>query len=100
MATLTELNDLLGGATNTDALKAKISGALLVAAQSIVANGSATAAQKAWARDCLEQPTRFRETAFNAVIASNNSVTVAQLQAATDVQVQTAVNNALPVLTG
>lgn len=98
MATLTELNGLVG--TPTDTLVGKITGALLVAAQSIIANASATAAQKEWARQCLQDPTQFRVTAVNAVIASNNTATVAAITGATDAQVQTAVNNVLPILTG
>lgn len=100
MATLTELNDLMGGVTNSDLLKAKITGALLVAAQTVVANASATPAQKEWARECLASPTRFRDQAFNAVLAANSTATVAAITGANDAAVQAAVNAALPVLTG
>lgn len=75
-------------------------GALLVAAQTIVANASATVAQKNWARALFESPTQFRDQAFNAVLAANAGITVAAFTGAADSAVQTAVNNALPTLTG
>lgn len=98
MATLTELNSLVG--TPPPTLQAQIVGALLIAAQGIVANGSATAPQRVWAARCLQDPTQFRAQALNAVYASNNTATVAVISSATDAQVQTAVNAVLPILTG
>lgn len=97
MATLTELTALLG---DPGALEAKIRGALLIEAQIIVANGSATALQKAWARACFEDVNQFRTAAYAAVLAANNAQTVAVIQGATDAQVQTAVHAVIPILTG
>lgn len=97
MATLLELTQMLG---ERGSLYDKVRGALLVAAQTIVANASATDAQKAWAREVLHDPGAHAATAYHAVIAANNAATVAQLQSATDEQVNTAVQAVLPVLTG
>lgn len=100
MATLTELNQFLGSEIDASVMRNKIMGALLVAAQSIIVNASATVPQKAWARACFSDPSQFREQAFNAMLASNNTATVVQITSATDLQVQTAINAALPALTG
>lgn len=97
MATLTELTALLGDA---GALDAKIRGALLIEAQLIVANSSATAAQKLWARMCFEDVAQFKQAALAAVLAANNTATFAQIQGASDSAVQTAVHNVIPILTG
>lgn len=97
MATLTELTSLLG---DPGALEPKIRGALLIEAQIIVANGSATAAQKAWAKACFEDVNQFRGAALAAVLAANNTATFAQIQGAADSAVQTAVHAAIPILTG
>lgn len=98
MATYSELNDLIG--TPGDPLVARITGALLVAAAAIVANGASTVLQKDWARRVFEDPTQFRVAALNAVIGTNNTATKAAIMAATDAQVLTAVNAVLPILTG
>lgn len=97
MATLTELTSLLG---DSGLLGPKIRGALLIAAQTIVVNASATAPQKVWARECFREPNQFERQALAAVLAANNTATVAAIQGATDAQVQTAVNAVLPILTG
>lgn len=97
MATLIELNALLG---DRGALFDKVRAAILIAAEGIRANASATAAQKAWARRAFTGPDGDAVAAYNAVLAANNTATVAQLQNATDAQVQTAVGNVLGILTG
>lgn len=97
MATLTELTQLLG---DSGALEPKIRGALLIEANLIVANGSATTAQKTWARACFEDVNQFRQAALAAVLAANNTATSAQIQGATDSAVQTAVHAIIPILTG
>lgn len=97
MATLTELTALLG---EPGALGPKIRGALLIEAQIIAVNGSATANQKAWALRCFEDPNNFAAAALAAVLAANNTATVAVIQGAADSAVQTAVHAVIPILTG
>lgn len=95
MATLTEINVLIG---ERGALFDKTKAALLIAAEAVRANGSATALQQAWAKKVYSNPALFAESAYFAVLAANNTSTVAQLQGATDTQVQTAVNNVVAIL--
>lgn len=97
MATLAELTGLLG---DPGALGPKIRGALLIEAQIIVSNGSATALQKAWAKACFAGPEAFADSALAAVLAANNTATVAAIQTASDASVQTAVHAVIPILTG
>jgi len=97
MATLTELTQLLG---DPGPLEPKIRGALLIEANIIAANGSATAAQKAWAKLCFQDVNEFRQAALSAVLAANSGATFAAIQGASDSAVQTAVHAVIPILTG
>lgn len=98
MATLSELNTLLGDTSG--ALYGKIRGALLVAADGVRTNGAATAPQKLWARDVLQRPDFYVSAAYNAVLATNNTATVAAITGATDAQIQTAVTGVVAILAG
>lgn len=98
MATLTELTTLVQ--SPPQALLDKITGALMVEANLIVLNSAPTPQQMNWAKAVFEDASRYRTAALGAVVASNNTATVAQITAATDAQVQTAVHTVMTVLVG
>lgn len=97
MATLTELTSLVQAPPQ--ALVDKITGALLIEANLLVA-GTPSTAQMEWAKEVFQDAGRYRSAALGAVVAANNTATVAQIQGASDAQVQTAVHAVVPTLVG
>jgi len=95
MATYAELIE----ASGNSALVARVRVACVVAADAIRANGSATAAQKAWAKAIFDDPETGQRAVLWSVLAQNRAATLAQIVGATDAQVQTAVDAAVPLLT-
>lgn len=94
MATYVELFGLL----ENDALKQKIAIACMVACEAIRNEAGATAnhdARVRWAGEVLRSPRQMGEQMWRAVLAQNNALTVAQINGASDANIQTAVNNAV-----
>lgn len=98
MATLTELNAILGSPGD---LQPKIIGALLIEAAIIVALGVlATDKQKIFAKTCFELPNTFYAAALGAILGMNHSASSSDIVNADDAAVQNAVHNIIPVLVG
>jgi hypothetical protein len=89
MATLEELHSVTGSPGN---LYPRIQSALVIKAYSLV-TAQATAAQVAWAKDCLANPSVYAPIALRAALAANKDATVAQIIAATDAGIQAVVGN-------
>ena len=95
MATYIELSQLM---EQTDLLR-KVGVAARVAAEAIRVNGAATAAQKAWAREALENNANVSRKLLGSVLIQNKNATVAQIESASDSTIQTAVDAAVPLFT-
>ena len=98
MATYAELFAL----SQNGPLKDKVAVACIVAAEIIRTELTSVpnhAARLVWARKALENPDAVAIAALRAALVQNNALTVAQIQGATDVALQTAVNNAVDLLT-
>lgn len=91
MATYTELWAL---GSDNDALMNRVAVAAVVKAQSLTA-GTPTAAEVQWAREVLADPRAKAPAILYAVLAANKAVTVAQINAATDGQIQAHVDLAV-----
>lgn len=94
MATYLEIAGLI----ENDGLKQRIAVACIVACEAIRAEAGAVAnhdARVQWAGNVLRDPRRMAQQMWLAVLAQNNALTLAQITAATDAQLQTAVNNAV-----
>jgi hypothetical protein len=95
MASYAEIFDLL---TRDGALMSRTSIALLVAADSIRANGSATVARQKWATMVLANPRAYAPSALALALVQNRNVSVAELQGASDAALQSAVDGAVAML--
>lgn len=96
MATYQELIQ----ASSDNAIVSKVMVACVVAAENIRSNGAATVAQKAWATKVfLDPPGAMREVLW-CVLAQNKAQTLTAILNASDANVQLAVDNAVPLLTG
>ena len=98
MATYAELFAL----SQNGPLKDKVAVACIVAAEIIRTELTSVpnhAARLIWARKALENPDAVATAALRAALVQNNALTVAQITGATDVALQTAVNNAVDLLT-
>ena len=93
MATYTELRSLF----NDSDLLEKIDTAVVIAANNLI-NGTPTAADKAWISAVLGDPRAEAEKALMVVLASNSGASVATIQGATDVAIQTNVDTVVPIL--
>jgi hypothetical protein len=96
MATYAELIQ----ASGDSGLISKVQVACVVAADVIRANGSATAPQKAWAKAVFSDPSSAMRTVLWSVLVQNKAQNYATIVGATDAQVQTAVDAAIPLLAG
>ena len=99
MATLAELAGLGGGTdpTTDDDLKAKVTKAMLIIAFEIEGEDPATtnhAERLAVAKSVYENPQSSREKFLRAMVAANNTATIANILAASDASIKTAVRNA------
>lgn len=99
MATYLELFDLSSSPTIGD-LRKRIRVAITVKAQAIAVSASPTAAAKAWANAAFVNPQGYEGVVLNYVLAANKAATTAQISAADDATVQTAVNAAVDTLLG
>lgn len=99
MATLQELSDLLTGTTDAGNLRAKVAIAALDRAAVIVGEVTPSVARKQWAQDMLaSQPPSKIDELFRYTVLSNDSLTIAQILAADDTSLQTAINTAVDAL--
>lgn len=96
MATYIELHNLRGSETLAT-LRQKINVAIAIKAN-VLAKATPNAAQGAWAKSALANPDSFQELVLNYILAEYNTATTAVIAAATDEQVQTAVNAAVSTL--
>ena len=99
MATYSELYDI--ATNNNGSLLNRITTACVIAAEAIRVESGATtnhANRLLWAKFVLQQPRMQAEKMIWAILAQNASATVAQINAATDATIQTAVGNAVDVL--
>lgn len=92
MATYLELRNLFNDAP----LRNRVTVAVAIAAQGIIANaGTETATRIAWAQRALRSPEAEGASALVYALAANNALTVAQISAATDVALQAAIDAAV-----
>lgn len=87
--------DELLGAAGDSGLVRKVRVACIVAAEGIRNNGSATAAEKAWARRAFTDPEDTARQMMWACLAANRNNTLGQILGATDAQIQTVVDAAV-----
>lgn len=90
MATYTDIYTFLQGDAS-EPLAQKVAVALAVKAVSFLA-GTPTAAQKAWAQSCLQNPDTYIVPVVRALVAYNRLLTTAQMAAAPEGEVQTQVD--------
>lgn len=94
MATLAELQGLFSDA----ALLPKVQTACVLAAEVIRTEAAETpdhTARMAWAKIALNNPATEAVWVLKAVLAQNSTLTVAQIQGASDAALKTAVTNAI-----
>lgn len=91
MATYLELYAL----RSNSELQDKVAVAAVKKAQSLIDAASPTAAQVAWAKEAIESPRDKALALLNYVLAANSTLSVAQIQGATDAAIQTNVNAAV-----
>ena len=95
MASYTALRNLF----NDSALLNRTAVAVIVAAEAISANFiSETDARKAWAQHAFANPQQMAKKALMVVLAQNKDTPVANIQAAPDATLQTAVDGAINIL--
>lgn len=97
MATYQSLYDAAG---TLPVLDKQIAIAIAIKANIIVKLATPTNAQKAFANIALADITKYLPLMRNYILAEYNTQTLAVIQTATDLQVQTAVNSAVDTLLG
>jgi hypothetical protein len=99
MATYTELKSL-----DTDQsllFRCEVAIWIAINAIAVEAAGTANHAERiAWAKQSATGTAGMAQMVLRLVLAANSSATVAQINAATDASLQTAVNNTIRVLAG
>lgn len=93
MATYTELRSLF---SDSDLME-KVEVAVVIAANDIITT-TPTTAEKAWASTVFASPKGEASKAVMAVLADNSALSVAAIQGATDVAIQTKVDAIVPIL--
>lgn len=88
MATYAEL---IAASGNSDLIN-KVRVACIVAANNIRLNGTATAAQKTWAKAVFANPESAQVAMMWCLLAQNKDAALSAIQSVTDAQVQTAVD--------
>lgn len=94
MATYQELFDL----RSNDALRNKVSVAVVVKAQSLLDGATPSAAEVAWANAAISNPVEKANVLLNYVLAANKSANVAAITGASDSAIQTNVDAAVDAL--
>ena len=92
MATYQEIREIWGNASN-DGLKAQVEVATVISAQAFLVSATASTDELKWASSVLSNPRGEAQKALMSVIAANKSVTVAQMQGASDAAVQTQIDS-------
>ena len=91
MATYEELFDLRQDSN----LLNKITSAIAVKCKAVIDAVGATAGQKTWAREVIQNPDGKKGDVIWPLLVANKDATVAQIQSAADTLVQTNVNTAI-----
>ena len=99
MATYLELYTASGGGAQAN-LRQQLLVAITVKANVIAKLATPTANQRAFAIAALRDPVSYLPMLLNYILAEYNTATIAVISAATDAQVQTAVNAAVDTLLG
>lgn len=95
MATYIQLYDEL---QSDSALRNKVAVACCIKAQALIDLASPTAAQITWASNALAAPATAAAKLLPYVLAANNTLTLAQIQGASDSAIQSGVNAAVDKL--
>lgn len=93
MATLLELRALFGDSD----LMNKTESAVIIGANTLL-GGTPTADEQKWAAGAFASPNAEAKKAWMAVLASNSTLTVATIQAASDTAIQGNVDDVIPTL--
>jgi predicted house-cleaning NTP pyrophosphatase (Maf/HAM1 superfamily) len=96
MATLLEIRSLFGN----DSLRGKVQAAVIIAAEKIRTEDAQIvdhAKRMTWAKQAFNNPIGISSQVLMAVIAANNSATVAQIIGASDATIQAAVENSINI---
>lgn len=80
-----------------DTLRQRVTVATIIAAEALIA-GSPTAGEQSWAAEAFDNPRGEGLKALRGVLAVNNAATIANIQGATDAQIQTNVDAIVPSL--
>ena len=88
MATYTELRTLF----DNDNLRQRIGVALMIKAQSLLDGATPTADQRRWAQQIFSSPQAEADKMLKYLLAKNNTMTVAQIQAVTDAALSTQID--------
>lgn len=97
MANYQELFDL--NSTGT-AIRNKVAVACTVKAHALLSMATPSVTQVAWASNTIKDPVKMADKIFPYVLAANKSASVAQITAAADADIQTAVDAAADKLIG
>lgn len=89
MATYAELFAL---GTNTE-LRNKVVVAVTIKANAIATSGTPTQLEINWAKDAFSAPIKTAEMVYHAVLAANAGATTAQILGASDVLIQSSVDD-------
>jgi hypothetical protein len=88
------------GLFNDSTLNSKVGSACIIAADSIRTEAGTVANhvnRLKWAKRVWADPVSIAAEMLKAVLAANNSLTLAQITGASDAAIQTAVNNAIDI---
>lgn len=96
MATLLELRSLFKGNSTGDLLN-RVDAAVIIEAKALL-DGTPTANDQKWVSNVLADPRGESEKVFKFILAANKDSTVAQIEAATDAQIQNNVSAVVPSL--
>ncbi len=91
MASYAEIRTLF----NDSDLKNKVATAVIIAALGILGESTPDAARIGWAARAFESPEREAKRVFMAVLAANNTATVADIEGAPDATIQVSVDAAI-----
>ena len=87
----------LSNAAIDETMLKRVAVAITVAAEALITAGP-TAAQRKWLKVALYEPRGEATKAWRYILAANKSITIAQINAVTDAQIQTQVDTVVPTL--
>lgn len=88
MATYAELRALF----DNDSLRQRIGVALMIKAQALLHGASPTAEQRRWAQQIFSNPQAEADKMLKYLLAKNNALTTAQIQAVTDAELSSQID--------